>query len=1026
MPLRDVTHVVFDRGTGAFNEAAALEAYHLVAKMDDAEAAEFVFHVVNEVVENTITENRDLVQKHLDATIAKALVYADLDAVAGGLNAEERAEVKKQLLSAVSKAWDPKEHPRGQGGRFSVDPNHRIDKPEAERMRAAGEGDIPSHPDFGDMSKEERERFRGQYAQIAHHLGSLSGEKDLTLNYGDGSTRQVSAVSAAKLAAAINPHQSQNVVGGEITDYKPTVSGRVADLTRSLGSGADYIATGKPTMPPPDGNSTFAQQWYTAHPTNSSQAMYNRIGAGSQLLESVSLPGSKLQAAAKFGSFVGQHGPSAEQVFGPPARRMAYRYRGTERSPARDLVQEYGDAVNRGKQGGAAPMRRPGEDLSAYEARVSQTHAERTPTWSEREAGREAIIDWLRAKGRAPDRKLSTLQLAAGHTPPSEGVLLNADGQIVTTAVGAADDWYLPFNLKHLASLKGGEYIRSRSTGGLTTEDIYTGLMTGARRVTVVSRSGVYSIEFDPELRGGRRNNDKALRMTKRYGELLDAVQSGKVERQNLDSADLAQIRGKVDQMYPGANAEVRRAAITALIQERKDNPASIDADIEELDEQRRSLAETRELSTDEKTAFDRDRFRLLAQREYFYNLNGLGYKAAQEALKEQFPYYIASANTTWTVGRSAPFGRNDPGYVEMGALRPTAARANLFGGAMGPSGRIHEQKDAISARTADRAKPLVDRYGRNSGDAPAAEDGTDEPKSPSGSGGSGARMPKINRSEAELKAEAERSLAMQNAAMVVRDGLDSWIDNLVDDGKVLPQAADAMEYHKKYADDRTGFALEMRKPGAAEKFAKAVKQAAAKVITEGFKYPGQKDMEKAMGPEGGGKWDYGRATVDPRAIYDFPDLTPEEKVAAPQQPLMLKAGTAGTASPEDLVAQVVALAKLDEAVRAYASVPVESRHSLIEAKLDAEGLKPSDERGKQMMRDMIIDPKARERAMKLTQIQRRETPVGALATKSVPPSLDVAAMDDPELSRRLGEKYGHRYPTADEYAETKRELGRD
>ena len=82
---------------------------------------------------------------------------------------------------------------------------------------------------------------------------------------------------------------------------------------------------------------------------------------------------------------------------------------------------------------------------------------------------------------RAPQ---GAVQPAAGvgEHPAVGGDHANADGQIVTQAIGYGDDHYLPFNLKNLKGLKGGEYIRTRSVGGPTSEDIYTGLLSGARR----------------------------------------------------------------------------------------------------------------------------------------------------------------------------------------------------------------------------------------------------------------------------------------------------------------------------------------------------------------------------------------------------------------------------------------------------------------------------------------------------------------------------------------------------------------
>jgi hypothetical protein len=101
----------------------------------------------------------------------------------------------------------------------------------------------------------------------------------------------------------------------------------------------------------------------------------------------------------------------------------------------------------------------------------------------------------------------------------------------------------LPFNLKNLKALQGGEYIRTRTLGGPTTEDVYTGLMSGARGLTVVSHNGVYTMDFNPTFRGGRRFSDKAGRMVGRYGHLLDAVRSGQVDTGGIDPSRMEELR---------------------------------------------------------------------------------------------------------------------------------------------------------------------------------------------------------------------------------------------------------------------------------------------------------------------------------------------------------------------------------------------------------------------------------------------------------------------------------------------------
>lgn len=985
MPLRDVTNVVFDRGNGPFNEAAALEAYHLVAKMSDEEASEFVYHVVNEVVENTIVENRDLVQKHLDRTIAKALVYADLDAAAEGLSLDEREEVKKQLLTAVSKASQAEEQAwshRDKSGRFTTF-KHDVasgGRLSAEAGKALG---IPHHPDHKNLTPEQRDQYRAQYLAVAHALeehGGFHGNNDVRLHYSNGDSRPIVAASPHQVAAAINPHEGEEVSAVEVRPYKPTINGQVTDLTRSLGAGAEMISNGS-MKTPPSGNSPFAQQWYAAHPTNTTQQMYNRIGAGSQLLDAVSVGQPKLQAAAKFGSFVGQHGPAAEQVFGPPSRRMAYRYRGTERKPDKALVGAYGQAVNAAKEGGAAPARKPGEDLKAYYARASQSHAERVPTWQEREAGREQIIGWLQK--RTPSRALSGLQLAAGHTPPSEGVLLNADGQIVTTAVGVADDWYLPFNLKHLKSLKGGEYIRTRTTGGLTTEDIYTGLMTGARRVTVVSHSGVYSVEFDPELRGARRNNDKALRMTKRYGELLDAVQSGTVERQGLPPEAQRAIAREVAESYPDASPEERRAAINTLMTERKQNPETIQAKIDDLDEMREATESERELTPDEKTQWERDRVGLQAQKEYFYRLNGLGYKAAQDALKEQFPYYIGQANATWKVGEHTPIGGHDKGYVEPGALRPSAARANLFGGAQG-SGQ--DTQPFMSARTADRARPMVDRYQRSS--TPAA--GTSPAEAPAGSSGAAGASPTRRPVAGQAERRLEQQQKVREVARKVKSGL-GWVDGpgANPGGVPNPDLADLKRYHDMGDAE---FLEATRQPDFTEKFDAALTKAHANVGD--FTTPHLSEWEAVRGPRSGGSYSFAAAAASPEKLYDFSSLTPQQRMDAGKWHLVLTSGQAGTASENDLLAEVRMRGKLAELM---GDVPASEpdRVGVIMGQLSKQGMTPTP-LAKKMVENYISDPSALEKSMEGLQIQRYLNAEGLGASKPAAAPASIAAPATP------------------------------
>jgi hypothetical protein len=84
------------------------------------------------------------------------------------------------------------------------------------------------------------------------------------------------------------------------------------------------------------------------NPLSSNARLYGRVEAGSKFLGQIAPAGSKLHMAAAFGEFVGRQGPQAERVLGPSARKALYRYRGTEKTPDKDLVEPY----NRARSGG--------------------------------------------------------------------------------------------------------------------------------------------------------------------------------------------------------------------------------------------------------------------------------------------------------------------------------------------------------------------------------------------------------------------------------------------------------------------------------------------------------------------------------------------------------------------------------------------------------------------------------------------------------------------------------------------------
>ena len=183
-----------------------------------------------------------------------------------------------------------------------------------------------------------------------------------------------------------------------------------------------------------------------------------------------------------------QLGPEAERVLGPGLQRAAYRYRGTERRPSRALMQareQY--AVTNGGRNGAETV---------GWSRTTRPAGLVTP---EQSRWRSAVTRWRRTSARScPAEGQAELSCASGRVPPSRGAIIDADGDIITEAVGINGDHYVPFDLKNLGRMEGGQYVRTRAAGGPTREDLYTGLLSGRPAGAGRVHSGVFTIELDP------------------------------------------------------------------------------------------------------------------------------------------------------------------------------------------------------------------------------------------------------------------------------------------------------------------------------------------------------------------------------------------------------------------------------------------------------------------------------------------------------------------------------------------------
>lgn len=476
---------------------------------------------------------------------------------------------------------------------------------------------------------------------------------------------------------------------------------------------------------------------------------YRRMQLTGGALANVSTPGSGAHTIGGLAQLVGDLGPEAEKVLGPGIRRTAYRYRGTEKRPDAGLVRQ---------EAGANRLLAPimGHDQSQVPAaleRVARLSArdrkdgDPVPVVLDRHTTGENLgLDpdqvALRTRGdvaamylseKVPTAKLTEISRMAGELPPSLGVIINADGEIASESMGFQGDHYLPFDLRNLKSLQGGQYVRTRAVGGPTTEDIYTSLLTGTRQMQVVSNSGVFTVEFDPDLRGGRRYSDKARRMIGRYAMLLDAIDNGGIYANDIDPKAKHKLRQTAYEQE-GFEPTAGREAYDRKLQSAR-NEASVGWDEEDLQARADLEAEKdprwEEMSGQARGVLRQDKLREVkrnardsAVRQY--RLDGQGYYAALQSLQEEFPYYIRKVNyeplPEFLEGRNKtpkpdqmqPAGR-DLGYVEPGKTNAAAARL----------GRPKERGQYLSANTDQRQAPTASREsqeatGEGSGSTPA------------------------------------------------------------------------------------------------------------------------------------------------------------------------------------------------------------------------------------------------------------------------------------------------------------------
>lgn len=511
---------------------------------------------------------------------------------------------------------------------------------------------------------------------------------DLTEIYGPGLDADFAKAMDQTRPELVRAYISKRLEGGDVEDVLAlagTVSKKKHDVSHER---RDALGewTKSPSVPM-DKVNAFASD----HKGTLDQALNanDRGGEGGRGYAQLKLAGRALTAAsggqphaAALGmtaQLAGELGPEAERILGPSLKRTAYRYRGTERRPSPQLQKDTahlatlapavasGDFTTRDAstvstrhQQPGRPLRpsRPGDTpastnpagaIAAYYADVGGRPLEHNP-----ERIRMAMTgDYNAVKLRKsiPSLPHARISLAAGKMPPSVGVILDRDGDVVSEAQGFNGDHYLPFDLRNLRRLQGGSYVRTRTTGGPTDEDIYTGLMSGARQIQVVSHSGVFTVEFDPDTRGARRYSDKARQMVGRYAAIVAQIGTGEQMQRDFTPAERQAQEAEALRRSGGDYGRARD--LLREIQENDRQRIRFSSDNEAAaaggraqarDIAQRTIAAGGGTSTQTEARDAEELARAdQAQAAKIYRLDGDGYQAAMKTLQNEFPFYIRS-----------------------------------------------------------------------------------------------------------------------------------------------------------------------------------------------------------------------------------------------------------------------------------------------------------------------------------------------------------------------------------------------
>ena len=393
------------------------------------------------------------------------------------------------------------------------------------------------------------------------------------------------------------------------------------------------------------------------------------------------------------------------------------------------------------------------------------------------------------------DRRASELANKAGYGIPSSGIIIRPDGQAKEMYRGVAEDHYLPFSAKALPELRDGQFVRTRVLGGLTPEDIRVAVVSGARRATVVSGSGVFTLELKPNTAvPGRLASPELAGMADRYERILDQVANSGMYAKDLPAEDMARLTNEAMRFVGTADRNdqrvLNRLKITMgkLRAERAElTTADLEAIKTKVEAEAAGVGGSR--AADARLVDDMVREAVedaRAERVRALNLNAEGYALAAETLRLQYPAVIRRVSheslrdfvanrelggvlPRETVTLRAQRGASDKNRVEPGRVRSHTPRWSADREAPTPVEAIGAARGAAAAG----ATATVGATAGAAGGAGAA------PAVPAPSGNIAAIHGAMDEATKAVVRDAERMLAVEEFEVEpgVAEDRDDWKD---------------------------------------------------------------------------------------------------------------------------------------------------------------------------------------------------------------------------------------------------------